>query len=271
MVSSWTKVLDGDYPGCLTDLDITFETVVEVRSEENFNHLGSIRAVGLTLMALAMALAVCLFAWTIINKKHRIVSLSQPIFLYIICAGTFVMVSSIIPRSIDESIASVRGCNIACVATPWLFSMGFAITFSALFAKFWRVHKVISNAKRMRRVEVHEKDALKPIAVVLTLNLLLLLCWTLIDPPQWNREDKNDDPTNSYGFCKSEGKASIAFQTLLILLNGAALVVACVQAYQARKLDDEYTESRWLALACLSWIQVLSWVSLSSSSHKTYQ
>ena len=104
---------------------------------------------------------------------------------------------------------------------------------------------------------MHEKDALKPIAVVLTLNLLLLLCWTLIDPPQWNREDKNDDPTNSYGFCKSEGKASIAFKTLLILLNGAALVVACVQAYQARKLDDEYTESRWLALACLSWIQVL--------------
>ena len=122
------------------------------------------------------------------------------------------MASCIIPLSIDESIASVRGCDIACVATPWLFSMGFAITFSALFAKIWRVHTVISYAKSMRRIEVQEKDAMKPIAAVFTLNLLLLLCWTLIDPPRWNREDIKDDPKNSYGFCKSEGKASIAFK-----------------------------------------------------------
>ena len=55
---SFVVILDGDYEGCLTKLDITFETVVEVRSEETCNHLGVIRAVGLTLMALAMALAV---------------------------------------------------------------------------------------------------------------------------------------------------------------------------------------------------------------------
>ena len=170
---SFGVILDGDYQGCLS-IDINFDTVVEVRSEENFNHLGSIRAVGITLMAIAMVLAIFFSAWTFINRKHRIVSLSQPIFLHIICTGTFVMASSIIPRSIDDSIASERGCNVACMAVPWLLSLGFAITFSALFAKIWRIKTVISNAQHMRRVVVRARDAMRPIAFVFTLNLLIV-------------------------------------------------------------------------------------------------
>lgn len=68
----------------------------------------------------------------------------------------------------------------------------------------------------------------------------------------------NDDPTNTHGFCKSEGNASKAFLSLLVLVDGAALILACVQAYQARKLDDEYAESHWIGVACASWIQVMA-------------
>ncbi|KAL3776718.1 hypothetical protein HJC23_001505 [Cyclotella cryptica] len=256
-IVSFGVILDGDYPGCLTDLDIAFETVVEVRAEENFNHLGAIRMVGFTFMALAMALAVFFFFWTHRNKKHRIVQMSQPKFLELICVGTFMMASCIIPLSVDDGVASVRGCDIACMSAPWLLLMGFGITLSALFAKIWRVNTVVSNAMAFRRVVILERDAMMPIAVVFALNFTLLLCWTLIDPMRWQREYINGDPTNSYGFCKSEGKASIAFLVLLILLNGAALVQACVQSYYARNMDDEYAESRWIGIACLSWLQVM--------------
>jgi hypothetical protein len=254
---SFGVIIDGDFPGCLTDLDVTFDTVVEVRTEENFHHLGAIIAVGLTFMTLAMVLAVIFFIWTHRNRKHGIVQKSQPVFLELICAGTFMMASCIVPLSIDDSIASVHGCDIACMSAPWLLMMGFGITLSALFAKIWRINTVVSNAMNFRRVVILEREAMKPIIVVFTLNFTLLLCWTLIDPLRWQREYINDDPTNSYGFCKSEGKASIAFLVLLILLNGAALVQACVQSYYARKMDDDYTESRWIGIACLSWLQVM--------------
>ncbi|KAL7482302.1 hypothetical protein ACHAW6_007980 [Cyclotella cf. meneghiniana] len=254
---SFGVIIDGDFPGCLTDLDITFDTLVEVRTEENFNHLGAIRAVGFTFMTLAMVLAIIFFIWTHRNRKHRVVQKSQPVFLELICSGTFMMASCIVPLSIDDSIASVQGCDIACMSAPWLLMMGFGITLSALFAKIWRINTVVSNAMNFRRVVILEREAMKPIIVIFTLNLTLLMCWTIIDPLRWQREYINGDPTNSYGFCKSDGKASIAFLVLLVLLNGAALVQVFVQSYYARKMDDEYSESRWIGIACLSWLQVM--------------
>mmetsp|Transcript_40293 Transcript_40293/g.85831 ORF Transcript_40293/g.85831 Transcript_40293/m.85831 type:complete len:341 (-) Transcript_40293:437-1459(-) len=208
-------------------------------------------------MSLAIGLAILFALWTYKHRQRRVVRASQPTFMWLICCGTTTMVFTILPLSIDDKIASKYACSQACVAVPWLFSMGFSITFSALFAKIWRIHKVVTNAERMRRVVVPEREAMVPIVVVFTLNFVLLLCWTLIDPPKWQREFIKDDPTNSYGFCKSEGKAWIAFLTMLVLLNFSALVLACVQAYRARKMDAEYSESRWLGIACLSWIQVL--------------
>lgn len=116
----------------------------------------------------------------------------------------------------------------------------------------------MTAAQGMRRITVTERDGLIPIAIVLSLNFVLLLCWTLIDPMMWQREFINEDPTNSYGFCESEGNAHHGFVTCLILLNGAAIGLALERAWRARNMgDDSYTESRWVGVACLSWLQVL--------------
>ncbi|KAL9186795.1 hypothetical protein ACHAXT_010515 [Thalassiosira profunda] len=254
---SWGVVIDGEYPGCLTDLDISFDVLVEVRDEEDLNQIDRIRPVGLTFMALAMALSFFFAAYTWKKKEQRVMKAGQPHFLLLICAGTFIMATSIIPLSIDDSIASVEGCSKACMSFPWLFLIGFTTTFSALTAKIWRLNRVMSNARSMSRVAVTEREAIAPILIFSVLNVALLLCWTLVDPLVWNREPIDDDPSNTYGFCASEGTASIAFITVLILLNLTALVLACVQAWRARKMDDEFTESRWLGMAIMSWIQVL--------------
>jgi len=255
---SFGVLIDGDYPGCLTDLDINFDALVELRSEENLNQIDSIRPAGWTLLALSAGLAVYFCAWTFKNRNHRILRASQPMFMQLICLGVFIMALTIIPLSIDDSIASPEGCSIACMAIPWLCAIGFSVTFTALLGKLWRIHKVMYAAQTMQRVVVLERDVLKPIGIVLTLNLLLLLCWTFIDPLIWHREMIDGDPTNTYGYCESEGKPYIVFISLLVLLNFCAIALACERAYRARKMgDDSYTESRWVGVACLSWIQVL--------------
>ena len=137
---SFGVVLDGEYPGCLTDLDITFDIAVEKRGQENLNHLGTIRAVGLTFMALSMLSSMFFSIWTHKNRKKRVVQMSQPVFMHIICCGTFIMASAIIPLSIDDGFASETGCDIACMATPWLISIGFSLTLTALFVKLKRIY-----------------------------------------------------------------------------------------------------------------------------------
>ena len=104
---------------------------------------------------------------------------------------------------------------------------------------------------------VRERDVMKWIILVFVLNVTLLLCFTFIDPLLWRRDFVNDDPTNSYGFCEPEGSSWIIFSALLVLVDGSALVLACVMAYRARDLDKEFQESKYIGLACASWFQAI--------------
>jgi hypothetical protein len=59
----------------------------------------------------------------------------QPLFLLTVCFGVSVLAATVIPLSIDDDIALVCSCDIACMSVPWLLSMGFTIAFAALLAK----------------------------------------------------------------------------------------------------------------------------------------
>ena len=65
----------------------------------------------------------------------------QPTFLVTICAGIFIMALAMLPMSLDDQTLSDEGADAACMAIPWLLSMGMTVTFSALFSKLWRVSK----------------------------------------------------------------------------------------------------------------------------------
>ena len=55
-------------------------------------------------------------------------------------------------------------------------------------------------AKSMKRVIITEKDVLKPLVALMSLNIIILLSWTLVDPPVFERVQI--DELTSYGRCK---------------------------------------------------------------------
>jgi hypothetical protein len=79
--------------------------------------------------------------WTIMRRKTPVVRSSQPIFLVILCAGTFIMGCSIIPVTLQEPI-SQSFLDAACMLDIYLLSVGFSTTFAALFSKTWRINIV---------------------------------------------------------------------------------------------------------------------------------
>eukprot|EP00586_Coscinodiscus_wailesii_P020863 CAMPEP_0172519016 /NCGR_PEP_ID=MMETSP1066-20121228/291159_1 /TAXON_ID=671091 /ORGANISM="Coscinodiscus wailesii, Strain CCMP2513" /LENGTH=617 /DNA_ID=CAMNT_0013301515 /DNA_START=1049 /DNA_END=2904 /DNA_ORIENTATION=- len=225
------------------------------------NQLGNIRAAGLTMMAIVLLCTISFGFWTFFNRKVQVVRASQPMFLIMICVGIFVMGTSIFPLSIDDGIASVSACNIACMAVPWLASMGFTIAFSALFSKIWRIYKLVESAKALIRLKVTEKDVMAPFAILFGLNFSCLLAWTLVDPLLWVRRPVNegdvDGSWNTYGTCQSSGKAHIAFLVILLIIDAGALLLSCVVAYYARNISDEFSESKYLGVGVVSWLQLL--------------
>jgi hypothetical protein len=141
--------------------------------DENHLHPG-VRGGVLTLCGIAFALALGFVVWTERHKKERVVLASQPFFLYTICAGTVILSSAIIPLSIDGSVASLDGCSIACNALPWLVTLGFSVTFSALFTKTYRVNKLLNSPNKLKRIKVTKRDAAIPMVGLLS---GMCVCW----------------------------------------------------------------------------------------------
>jgi len=252
------SVVDSNYPGCFRDQDLSFDVQVRVLPQDERNLLGAVRYGGFALMAIVMITTLAFATWTYCNRKVRVVRASQPIFLGLLCAGAIIMSSAIVPLSIDDSVTSLSGCNVACMAAPWLGSIGFTVVFSALFSKLHRVHKVLRSAEQFRKVTITEKDVAKPFLALLTLNVLFLLVWTVMDPMRWIRLPMSaDNPWSTYGVCRSEGSVSIVFGTLTLLVDTGALLMACVWAYQTRNIATEYAESKFIGIAIFGIFQVI--------------
>jgi hypothetical protein len=102
----------GSYIECVGN-DIRLEAVVNVSPEAQLNHLGAISAVGWTLAAVMILLTFFIAAWSIKQRKHPAIKKMQPPFLIALLFGVLVLGSTIIPLSIDDGVASERGCNIS--------------------------------------------------------------------------------------------------------------------------------------------------------------
>ena len=56
--------------------------------------------------------------------------------------------------------------DIACNAGMWLLVIGFGITFSALFAKTFRINRIMANARQFRRVKLTVRDTVLPVVII---------------------------------------------------------------------------------------------------------
>ena len=228
------------------------------------NLLGNLHMVGLILYGLVMALAIGVTVWVYRARNVHIVKVSQPSFLLMVAAGVMVLVSSLIPLSFDDkgdpdSFSDAHG-SLACMSVPWLASTGFTITFSALFSKTLRVNKIFHNKQTFTRVRVTAKDVLVPFMILFTLNIIILTLWTTLDPLTYVREDlPGTDGWNrviaTYGSCQSEN--ATPYLVPLAVVNLSVLVLANWQAYHARMIQSEFSESKYIGIAMASLLQAM--------------
>lgn len=86
--------------------------------------------------------AVVLAGWTWVNRSSHIVKASQPEFLIVICVGVCLMSGAVLGYSDASESYIFSWIGASCMLPYWLFCTGFGMSFSALFAKTWRINKV---------------------------------------------------------------------------------------------------------------------------------
>ena len=207
--------------------------------------------IGLGFCGIMMAMSIAWAVWTYANKGQRVVRASQPFFLLMLCIGTFLIASSIIPTSFQEPMNNIT-LNIGCMLFPWLACLGFVTAFSALFTKNRRINKIYQSARACRRVSIKPKHVIKPFIVLFGLNVTILTIWTVIAPWKWKRVDdvgvdEYGRSTETYGICASDNETlAKVYVSLLAVVNAIPVFVTAYQSFKGRNLPTEFNESRYL-------------------------
>ena len=234
---------DKGFPVCLPPIDV------------DENQLGGLRVLGFILGSAIIVTATGFGVNVVLRSEKQSIRQSQPFFLIMVCIGSALMGSTIIPLAIDDEIASQRGCDVACMIAPWLFTVGFSFVFAALYSKLLRLNILMKNAISFNKIKVTTMDVMLPFCVLLGLNLVFLITWTAADPMYWHRSETS--PTSSYGLCRlGSNNVSIAMAILVFGVNILALILALIETYKARKVTYDLSDGGSISMVVISVFQV---------------
>jgi hypothetical protein len=107
-------------------------------------------------------------------------------------------------------------------------------------------------------------DALLPFIILMVINLILLISWTVVAPLKWTRSEKSSNhdefgrAEESYGYCEGDGSVGAkVIWILLIVVNAFVLVFTNYQCYKTRSLPTEFNESFYMAVTNASLLETL--------------
>lgn len=229
--------------------------------ELNDNRHGNLVYLGYMLYGFMLVSCTYYVFWTYKNRNKQVVKSSQPMFLYLISAGALMFSTSILFFS-DDGHYSELYASTHCMGQMWLIGLGFTTLFSALFSKTWRINKIFQNAENLQRVVIETKDVLAPFLVLLGSNLVLLLCWTLIDPIEYERinapgTDSWNRVVETYGTCHGDNDSRNVFYFIFGFICFVSISMALYQAFKARNIELEYSESWYIGVSFAFMFQLL--------------
>lgn len=100
------------------------------------------RIIGWSLGGLSCFFSLYFASWVWRYQNTKVVRASQSTFLYMICFGTLMMAGCIFLFGVEDDMASISACNRSCMASMWLYSIGYVIIFTPLSAKVWLINRV---------------------------------------------------------------------------------------------------------------------------------
>ena len=137
-------------------------------------------------------------------------------------------------------------------------TQGFAVTYSVLFAKIWRVQKLYNLAAKMRRQTVTYKDVYFIIAIVLSAEIIVLIAMQIVSPHIWQRDvvqDMSGYSIESIGSCDSE--IGWWFFAALVGMNVLCLFVALILCWRTKDIPSDFAESNYIFLSVMFMFQIL--------------
>ncbi|CAB9516932.1 Gamma-aminobutyric acid (GABA) B receptor [Seminavis robusta] len=228
------------HPFVFRDGSTTAPSELRALPEQNYLSPG-LRVVGICMGGFALLCCFLCLIWVFVFRERRIVTASQPQFLYLLIFGAAMSSFSIFGITTDESEGfSVEQLSRHCMAIVWLTSLGHIFTYGALFTKLWRVNKVLQFSRR----QINASHVAWPSAMLMLAALTILTVFQVTDPLKWERVEIDANTGESIGQCTSETMRYYIFALAGVMMIPS--VLTCVMAWKTKDVDDTYSESSWI-------------------------
>lgn len=92
-------------------------------------------------------LYLCLLLTKCLRSADRVIQSSHPVCNTIMLVGVITCLSSVFLLGLDGRLVSAQIYPLVCQARVWFLSLGFTLSYGAMFSKVWRVHRLTTKAK----------------------------------------------------------------------------------------------------------------------------
>jgi hypothetical protein len=201
-----------------------------------------------TAIGLLLSIGSCVFIYRF--RKHTIISVGQPPFLYLICFGAFLMSVSISLNAVDESNGRTQqSLNTGCITWLWMTTIGAIIVYMSLFCKLFRVEKVTRRGRI--RQKILARHVIKPLIIVVLVAIAILIAWTITSPPYYKRETLTglDGELHSIGTCFYDDGG--IYEVMLTLVFVFCVSIAFWMSLKTRNVPEYISDSRRISQTLL--------------------
>ena len=137
---------------------------------------------------------------------------------------------------------------VMCTTFNWLINLAFKLTFSPLFVKIYRLHRIFNNGKKLQRVKLSNAKLSVLVLVDIAADIIILSTMQILSPLQpVTTLMENNNTRYSYTYCSAADRTAIQLLIVLGGLKGILLLFGSVVAFTTRKVSTQFSESSQVA------------------------
>ena len=205
----------------------------EFYSETNEKIMVAINSVCLVLMALLLAV--------VIHRRHSaVIKAASPLFCALTIVGCALMLASNYFNTLVVNDAH-------CAASSWLLSIGFSITFSALFVKTFRLWRIFFG-KKLQVLKIRDIELLGWVGAFVLVDIIINAAWAgtagmatklvVTDPIR---------PGRSYLQCDYSDAMGAVYAHVAI--KAGTLLIGMALTWAVRNTPSQFNESTLIGIA----------------------
>ncbi|KAJ3175539.1 hypothetical protein HK101_010644 [Irineochytrium annulatum] len=189
----------------------------------------------------ALALLLCLVILILYRATPPVKAMSLP-FLLLSGVGLLIEFASVVGW-----VGRAEDGKAACMSQQWFGWIGFSLVMQGILPKCYRIYRIFENHRMISSATSLRDPYLLAMSVPITLiNLAILAAWSAMDP--LTAVEVDDINQGQYRFeCQSSSPTlQRNFTVVLLVYNGALLMLTILASYVTRNVASAYRETKYL-------------------------